>query len=292
MDLIGIDINLATTRSLYERSFGEPRYRPHWIQQQKVTQNALGRKSGHGFYRYDEGYSEPDPPPEVEPGTRSGLMILSTGSWAPGMAELLSRAGYSLSETHGGRPLAAWIAAGRQEGLREQIRRYDRGLPEQVPLLCQAADVTLSEISSWIKQPERLVGFDGLFLSQGSVATLIGTPMLRDETRQTVDALMLHLGRQPIWIEDSPGLVLPRLVCSLANEGAFAVGEGVADAETIDKAMQLGVRFPHGPLAWANRLGHGRVIRVLEHLQAEYGEERYRVAPNLRRWSRLGVHRR
>jgi 3-hydroxybutyryl-CoA dehydrogenase len=80
--------------------------------------------------------------------------------------------------------------------------------------------------------------------------------------------------------------VLPRLVCALVNEAAFAAGEGVADAETIDRAMQLGTNYPLGPLAWGKQIGYGRVLAVLEHLQAEYGEERYRPAPLLRRLAR------
>jgi 3-hydroxybutyryl-CoA dehydrogenase len=51
MDLIGIDINLAAMQSMYEQSFGEPRYRPHRIQVQMVQQNALGRKMAW-FYAY------------------------------------------------------------------------------------------------------------------------------------------------------------------------------------------------------------------------------------------------
>jgi len=54
MDLIGIDINFAVTKSIYEQSFGEERYRPHVIQQAMVAAGTLGRKTGKGFYRYDE----------------------------------------------------------------------------------------------------------------------------------------------------------------------------------------------------------------------------------------------
>lgn len=53
MDLIGIDVNLAVTKSVYEQTFGEPRFRPHVIQQKMVDSGRLGRKSGRGFYRYD-----------------------------------------------------------------------------------------------------------------------------------------------------------------------------------------------------------------------------------------------
>lgn len=52
MDLIGIDVNYSVTLSIYEQSFGEPRYRPHAIQRTMVGAGKLGRKTGEGFYRY------------------------------------------------------------------------------------------------------------------------------------------------------------------------------------------------------------------------------------------------
>ncbi|MFD2172121.1 3-hydroxyacyl-CoA dehydrogenase NAD-binding domain-containing protein [Tumebacillus lipolyticus] len=54
MDLIGIDVNLAVSQSLYEATFGEPRYRPNPVQARLVQAGALGRKAGRGFYRYDD----------------------------------------------------------------------------------------------------------------------------------------------------------------------------------------------------------------------------------------------
>lgn len=55
IDLIGCDVNFAVTQSVYDAYFGEPRYRPHPIQQRMVESGRLGRKTGSGFYRYGEG---------------------------------------------------------------------------------------------------------------------------------------------------------------------------------------------------------------------------------------------
>jgi 3-hydroxybutyryl-CoA dehydrogenase len=73
----------------------------------------------------------------------------------------------------------------------------------------------------------------------------------------------------------------------LSNEAAFAAGEGIAEVERIDTAMILGMNYPKGPIAWANEIGYQHVVEVLEHLQREYGEERYRTAPLLQRLARL-----
>jgi 3-hydroxybutyryl-CoA dehydrogenase len=119
--------------------------------------------------------------------------------------------------------------------------------------------------------------------------TLSATPLLGPAYRRAVDDLVRALGRLPIWAADVPGLIVSRIVAMLANEAAFAVGEGVAAGATIDTAMCLGANHPVGPLARAAALGYDHVVAILDHLHAEYGEERYRVAPPLRRAARLNV---
>ena len=114
------------------------------------------------------------------------------------------------------------------------------------------------------------------------------TPLLSEPARAAADTLVRGLGRTPVWMADGPALIVPRVVAALANEAAFALGEGVADAETIDAALRLGANHPAGPLARAASIGYGTVVSILDHLHSEYGEERYRVAPLLRRAARLG----
>jgi 3-hydroxybutyryl-CoA dehydrogenase len=179
------------------------------------------------------------------------------------------------------------IRAGKSEGLLKVFIQIERELPGNIPLLCQCADMTLTEIATWARYPERIVGFDGLFFHQGRAATLIPSPTLNRQTRAATEKWAISLGYLPVWIQDSPALILPRIVCMLANEAAFAVMDGVAEPEKIDLAMRLGVNYPKGPLSWAKEIGYAQVVVVLDHLFAEYHEERYRAAPLLRRWARL-----
>jgi 3-hydroxybutyryl-CoA dehydrogenase len=289
MDLIGIDVNLAAMQSMYEQTFGEPRYRPHPIQARMVHQKALGRKTGSGFYSYTP-QSEPEEntPPELQ--RKRGVVRFSPGTWAPGVLKICRKTGYSTAENDVHRPekpVIGIVRAGRHENLERLVVIMDRDLPADVPLLCQCADVTLTEIATWVRRPERLAGFDGLFMANGPIATLVPSPTLNPFTRAILDDFFKNLGYLSTWVGDSPALVLPRIVGMLANEAAFAAGEGVADFDTIDKAMQLGTNYPHGPLSWAKELGFTKVVTLLDHLHREYGEDRYRVAPLLRRWSRL-----
>ncbi len=84
-------------------------------------------------------------------------------------------------------------------------------------------------------------------------------------------------------VKDAAGLTFPRILSLIVNEAARALEEGVASAEEIDVAMRLGVNYPQGPLKWADEIGLDEVLAVLEGLQRETGEDRYRPAPLLRK---------
>ena len=78
-------------------------------------------------------------------------------------------------------------------------------------------------------------------------------------------------------------MAVMRTVAMLANEAADAVNQGVCSARAVDIAMQKGVNYPRGPLAWADSIGLRQVVTVLANLATTYGEDRYRVSPLLRR---------
>ncbi len=82
--------------------------------------------------------------------------------------------------------------------------------------------------------------------------------------------------------------IVNRIVAMLINEAADALFLGVASREDLDLAMTKGVNYPRGLLAWADEIGPDVVLARLEDLQHEYGEDRYRPSPLLRRLVRAG----
>lgn len=284
MDLIGIDINAGAMKSMYEQTFGEPRYKPHWIQMQKVQAGTLGRKTGSGFYDYSEKKKEKKDKLPKRKG--KGLLIFTKGSWAPGVRDLCEEKGFETGKVlkPADKGLACFIIAGRDEGLEERVRLYDATLPPELPFFVQTGDVTATEIAAWITNPSRIVGFDGLFLKDSKYAVLSATKVTSAAAKETAEMVFSKMGKIRVWVDDTPGMVLPRVICMLINEAAFAVQDGVGEAETIDKAMQLGVNYPKGLLAWGAELGFRRVAGVLEHMQKEYGEDRYRPCYLIKKW--------
>ncbi|MFS4684796.1 3-hydroxyacyl-CoA dehydrogenase NAD-binding domain-containing protein [Klebsiella pneumoniae] len=97
-------------------------------------------------------------------------------------------------------------------------------------------------------------------------------------------------GKKVLRIVDYPGLLVWRTVAMLINEALDAVQKGVASPQDVDTAMRLGVNYPHGPLAWGERLGWRRVLQLLENLQHHYGEERYRPSSLLRQKALMEKH--
>jgi 3-hydroxybutyryl-CoA dehydrogenase len=98
-----------------------------------------------------------------------------------------------------------------------------------------------------------------------------------------VCGLLQAAGLQVSPLADVPGMAVMRTVAMLANEAADAVYQGVCTARAADEAMCLGVNYPAGPLAWADELGLASIRQVLFHLNACYGEDRYRISPLIQR---------
>ncbi len=90
-------------------------------------------------------------------------------------------------------------------------------------------------------------------------------------------------------IRDSAGFIVQRTLASIVNLACDIAQQGIASVEHIDLAVRLGLGYPLGPLEWGDRLGAGRVLRILERLHALSGDPRYRPSPWLRRRAQLGL---
>jgi 3-hydroxybutyryl-CoA dehydrogenase len=109
-----------------------------------------------------------------------------------------------------------------------------------------------------------------------------------DSTVAALTAFAAAIGKQPVTVSDAPGFVANRLLLPMINEAIFALQEGVADAESIDRVMKLGAAHPMGPLALADLIGLDVCLAIMETLQRDFGDDKYRPAPLLRRMVAAG----
>jgi 3-hydroxybutyryl-CoA dehydrogenase len=171
-----------------------------------------------------------------------------------------------------------------RETKRKNLAELDRLLGRGVPILTAAAATTVAEQSLWVRAPERLIGLAALpSLLRGGLVEIAPALHAAKEPVDEVHKFFKDLGKEASVVQDSPGMVLPRILCMLVNEASFALGERIARRVDIDTAMKLGTHYPMGPLEWGMKIGLGQVRAVLDCLRREYGEERYRTAPLLAR---------
>lgn len=171
-----------------------------------------------------------------------------------------------------------------RETKRKNLAEMDRALPPGTPILSASAAITVAEQSAWVRTPGRLIGIAALpSLLHGTLVEIAPSPTAGRQALEASHRFFRELGKETSLVQDSPGMVLPRILCMLVNEASFALGERIARRGDIDTAMTLGTNYPFGPLEWGMKIGLEQVRAVLEGLRREFGEERYRTAPLLSR---------
>jgi 3-hydroxybutyryl-CoA dehydrogenase len=281
-DLVGIDVGFTVAKSFYELSFGEPRWRPSPLSAQMVDAGRLGRKSGQGWYTYDNGQphrlADPGAPePGVPAGVDGPVLISGFLPIADELRALADEAGFAVTDAADGEVPWLILECGPPEDDAEPLQGAPRAL------LC--AEGALQALD----QGAAAAGFHAL--TPVGLVELTRTEATADVAAQRTEAFFAALGLPTVWVADAPGLVLGRIVAQVVNECAFAIGEGIGTAADIDDGMALGMSYPTGPLAWADEIGLDHIVMILDGLREEYGEERYRTAPLLRRITAFHEHK-
>jgi 3-hydroxybutyryl-CoA dehydrogenase len=286
MDLVGVDVGFEISRSFYDQSFGEPRWRPSMIAARTVAAGHHGRKSGQGYYEYPESgeYRPADPEPLPVGGGNGVIVIAGETPLALELAELAGEAGWEVADPADAAGLAApFLILDLSDG--EGAEAPLQGGPQAI--CCAAGSLAALDPAGGA------IGFHALPpLRDATLVELTRGPDSAGSAAQAAEHFFATVGKHVTWVGDAPGLVLGRIVCQVINEAAFALGEGVGSAEDIDAGMVHGLAYPRGILSWADAIGLDHVLAVLDGLYDEYREERYRAAPALRRLAlsgRLGV---
>jgi 3-hydroxybutyryl-CoA dehydrogenase len=173
---------------------------------------------------------------------------------------------------------------GAEDKKRAVLQRLDASLPPAAIIVTSCLRFSTTLMASWVKKPERIVGFATFYpLKDRKLVELSSGLRTNGKSLEQVEQLFKSLGKDTVRVKDAPGLTFPRVVSLIINEAARSLEEGVASAEEIDIAMRLGVNYPQGPLRWADQIGLDEVLAVLEGLQRETGDDRYRPAPLLKK---------
>jgi 3-hydroxybutyryl-CoA dehydrogenase len=175
-------------------------------------------------------------------------------------------------------------------GIKKQIFKEVDGLchPDTV-FASNTSGLSITEMASVTGRPAQFIGMH--FFNPVPVMQLVELTrgfLTSGETSALCRAFVERVGKSPIEVREAPGFAVNRILCPMINEAIFAYAEGVCSAKDIDQAMVLGANHPIGPLALADMVGLDTLLFVLEGLQQELGEDKYRPAPLLRKMVRAG----
>jgi 3-hydroxybutyryl-CoA dehydrogenase len=151
-------------------------------------------------------------------------------------------------------------------------------------LATNTSSISITKIAAVTKRPEKVIGMH--FMNPVPLMKLVeiirglGTS---DDTLTTAVEVCKWMGKEPVEANDSPGFISNRILCPMINEAIFALQENVGTPEAIDQVMKLGMNHPMGPLTLADLIGLDVVLFVMEVLQRDLGEDKYRPAYLLRK---------
>jgi len=164
------------------------------------------------------------------------------------------------------------------------FRDMDAHAQANAILATNTSSISVTKIAAVTKRPGRVVGMHFMNpVPMMKLVEVIRGLTTSDDTLTTIVDVCKWMGKEPIEANDSPGFISNRILCPMINEAVFALQENVGTPEAIDQVMKLGMNHPMGPLTLADLIGLDVVLFVMEVLQRDLGEDKYRPAYLLRK---------
>jgi 3-hydroxybutyryl-CoA dehydrogenase len=172
---------------------------------------------------------------------------------------------------------------------REIFSALDQACRGGVILATNTSSISITAIGAVVKRPDRVIGMH--FMNPPPLMKLVeiirGLPT-SDATYEATRALAERFGKETVTSRDIPGFIVNRILMPMLNEACFALFEGIAVVEDIDKAVNLGLNHPMGPFTLMDLIGLDTTLAILEVLHRELGDPKYRPCPLLRQYVAAG----
>ncbi len=266
-DLTGLDISHTATETIYNQFYHDPMLRPSYIAQTRLNAGLLGRKTGKGFYVYENG----KPVIQEKIKKKENVDIKGIKVWV----DNTNIDGYKI--------LTSYL---RSAGIDiDTDNKPNEG--SIIVVLPIAEDATTIALNRSL-DPKRVIAVD-TFMNFDKHRTIMSTPATSEHTKDISEIIFGVDGVNVDLISDSPAFIVGRVLSMIVNIGCNVAEKGIASPENINLAIKLGLGYPFGPLEWGDKIGAMKVLDILNFLYNFYGDPRYRPTPWLIRRARLGI---
>lgn len=173
---------------------------------------------------------------------------------------------------------------------KEVFKMLDELCKPEAILATNSSSLSITEIAAATNRPDKVIGMH--FFNPAPVmklVELIKGQKTSEEVATTIHDLAASIGKVPVMVNEAPGFVVNRVLIPLVNEGVGILADGVATRDEIDAAMKLGANHPMGPLELGDLIGLDVCLAIMEVLHKEYGDDKYRPHPLLRKMVRAGL---
>lgn len=173
---------------------------------------------------------------------------------------------------------------------KEVFAMLDKLCKPETVLATNSSSLSITEIAAATQRPDKVVGMH--FFNPADrmkLVELIKGQKTSDEVAELIRQLAEQIGKTPVMVNEAPGFVVNRILIPLVNEGIGILADGVASRDEIDAAMKLGANHPMGPLELGDLIGLDVCLAIMEVLHKEYGDDKYRPHPLLRKMVRAGL---
>ena len=168
-------------------------------------------------------------------------------------------------------------------------KEVDEAAPKHAILASNTSSISITQMAAVTERPNLFIGMH--FFNPVPVMRLVEIikgQATDDSTVKVIEEVSAKIGKETVLVNEAPGFAVNRLLVPALNEAVFAIQEGIATVEDMDKAIHLGLNWPMGPLTLADFVGLDTMLYISDYFVDEFKDSKYRAPALLRKMVRAG----